>query len=64
MIQYTLIDKNRQLTLNYPEKEGQIYAKLLLQLCDHVAPLVLIVRTSKNVMQGKSIAVVYTLCTY
>ena len=48
MIQYTLIDKNRQLTLNYPEKEGKIYSKLLLQLFDHVASLVLIVRTSMS----------------
>ena len=25
MIQYTLIDKNRQLTLNYPEKKENLF---------------------------------------
>ena len=34
------------LTANYTEEEGQIYATLLVRLCDLVASLVLILHTS------------------
>ena len=40
--EYTRIRFGRQCTEKEPGVEGQVYAKLLVQLCDLVAPLVYI----------------------